>query len=710
MKLLNKKLVVIAGFLFAQVSNLQAQQYEILGLVPRYDYREYFAEEAVKINDRGEATISYFYIGENRGSLNYYGTSGEVGGYSILSNITDSGKLIGADYYREGLNFLFKGQKTGLDFLNYKDLSASILNNPLFALDQNNVVGTCFQGGSYFNYSYSAACGYVNGTLQFFNLSENNFLEDHRYILSYLQKANAMNSSGTVVGQAIKNYDPEKNYYDDENFNQDRAFSWTQSGGILDLGTLGGRSSNALDVNNFGTIVGYADKYSRRDNSYPERSFYKKPGEPLSEISINGQLESRANAINSHGTIVGRVNFDIDNSQAYILNADNNFNLLKNLVHPAFKNTQLLSATDINNSGEIVGTTYTFPYNAYMAKVLPTELKPVPFTGGRESVGTADYMVWRPENGTWYSLRPKYSANAGKYSFDASDVLVRQWGLKGDVPIFNADFDGDQLDDLAVWRPRTGTWYICLSSTSYNCANPVVQQFGLAGDIPLVADFDKDGKSDFVVYRRSLPRAGEIGKWYVKTSKDGVISSKQWGLAEDFPVPGDYNADGFSDFAVYRPSSASWFVLFANQQAGNANFIFKKFGLAKDHPMPRDVDADGAMDLVLYRPETANWFSCLSTRQFTCFKDDSSLTVPPYQFGIVGDYPILRNTIGGSSVPYAVWRKKGTNNFEGTWYTDLPVGVEEYGLKMQNWGLLGDIPVGLGIRDMVERYIPKANK
>src|SRR5438094_286512 len=38
-----------------------------------------------------------------------------------------------------------------------------------------------------------------------------------------------------------------------------RAFSWTQAGGVLDLGTLGGSSSTALAVNASGQVVGYAD-------------------------------------------------------------------------------------------------------------------------------------------------------------------------------------------------------------------------------------------------------------------------------------------------------------------------------------------------------------------------------------------------------------------------------------------------------------------
>ena len=56
--------------------------------------------------------------------------------------------------------------------------------------------------------------------------------------------ANAVNDSGTVVGQSP-----------DANGNR-HAFSWTQAGGIKDLGTLGGGQSSALSINSRGWIVG----------------------------------------------------------------------------------------------------------------------------------------------------------------------------------------------------------------------------------------------------------------------------------------------------------------------------------------------------------------------------------------------------------------------------------------------------------------------
>jgi len=57
-------------------------------------------------------------------------------------------------------------------------------------------------------------------------------------------QAFAVNDAGTVVGQS-----PNAKGFQ-------HAFSWTQAGGLKDLGTLGGNSSTALAINNKGWIVG----------------------------------------------------------------------------------------------------------------------------------------------------------------------------------------------------------------------------------------------------------------------------------------------------------------------------------------------------------------------------------------------------------------------------------------------------------------------
>jgi FtsP/CotA-like multicopper oxidase with cupredoxin domain len=167
-------------------------------------------------------------------------------------------------------------------------------------------------------------------------------------------------------------------------------------------------------------------------------------------------------------------------------------------------------------------------------------------------------------------------------------------------------------------------------------------------------DFDGNGTTDIAVYRPSS------GIWIAQGQP-----MTWWGEPDDIPVPGDYDGNGATDIAVYRPSGGIWIV---NGPTG-ANMTW--WGEPGDQPVPGDYDGNGTTDIAVYRPSGGIWIVNGPT--------GANMT----WWGEPGDIPVPADYDGNGTTDIAVYRPSG-----GIWIINSPTGA-----NITWWGEPGDIPV-----------------
>jgi hypothetical protein len=289
----------------------------------------------------------------------------------------------------------------------------------------------------------------------------------------------------------------------------------------------------------------------------------------------------------------------------------------------------------------------------------------------------ADLAVFRPGEGVWYVLQ----------SSD-DELKAVQWGTMNDrlVP---ADYDGDRKEDFAVYRKTVGTWWILYSSTGQWYA----RQFGGDDYEPAPSDYDGDGKADLAVSRRGLY---SILKSANADEEDYQVHDRPISNHNDINVPGDYDGDGRADPAVLHdpnpphlsgedqahpdPEPRIWIIHFSRTQQ-RREFTF---GEVDDIPVPGDYNGDGKTDIAVWRPATGTWYIIEN------LTEGVALVAREVRWGLAHDKVAPGDYDGDGKTDVAVWRPS-----DRVWYihhssTDLPV----YPI----WGLATDIPVPMSLK------------
>ncbi|MCX5889528.1 MAG: hypothetical protein NTY36_08755 [Deltaproteobacteria bacterium] len=311
-------LLLTLGLVMGLAGSLQA--------APQYRYYttgQGPGSEPRAINDNGHALVNFndrAYLWSLSGGLTDLGDLG--GGKSYGYAINNLGQIVGESYINATTShaFLWQGQMSDLGGLSggVRSIAVSINNLGIII------------GGTFFNeQSISPFRWTPNDKLQPMDLQGGiafKILDDGRMVggknnhawlwnapgpgtdlgglpgFGYTE-AKDININGQVVGFATPTQDVEYPTH---------AFSWTQGGGLKDLGTQGGPYSRAFSINNQGFFVGWAEAGG---------CIWTPSGDKLNldTLVVNkpaGVTIGDAHGINNKGVIVGQGN---DNGVAYML-------------------------------------------------------------------------------------------------------------------------------------------------------------------------------------------------------------------------------------------------------------------------------------------------------------------------------------------------------------------------------------------------------
>ena len=181
------------------------------------------------------------------------------------------------------------------------------------------------------------------------------------------------------------------------------------------------------------------------------------------------------------------------------------------------------------------------------------------------------------------------------------------------------------------------------------------------------ADYDADGMTDFSLFRPSN------STWNIFNSSNQQVTTRAWGTAGDIPIVSSFSTFQ-NDFGVYRPSTG----IFYGQTSCCLDYYIN-WGTSGDIPVPAQYGGGTESNFGVFRPSNGTWYIYYGVNNYVF-----------YQFGLQDDVPVPGQYSADNVADIAVFRPSN-----GVWYfikraSGNPV-LDSY--SAVQFGQTGDKPV-----------------
>ncbi|MEO7916212.1 MAG: proprotein convertase P-domain-containing protein [Dokdonella sp.] len=253
----------------------------------------------------------------------------------------------------------------------------------------------------------------------------------------------------------------------------------------------------------------------------------------------------------------------------------------------------------------------------------------------------ADAMVWTPATGTFLIRRSSRPSAA---------PLAITFGQVDDDPINSGDYDGDMRDDLAVYRQPSigqpaGPLQLVIRNTASATTRVVALGTGANFDEFVSAGFDYTGNAmaDIAV-QRTDPMVTNGALYTLLDGRSGSqISQFPFEKNSDFVMPGNYVGNGLYDITASRTETIAAVPGRSYYTRDTATGIAQplvRFGVVNDVRVGGDYDGDGLSDYAIWRPSATVGMSQFQVRLST-----NTATVWTVAGGVQGDFPVAGSKV-----------------------------------------------------------------